>query len=48
MSDIYDDLEKALVIIVGEYPRHDDRYKFAIELAKKYGLDLGENASEAI
>ena len=36
-------LTEALVIIVGEYPREDDRYIFAAKTARKFGLDLGEN-----
>lgn len=36
-------LIEALVIIVGEYPKEDDRYQFAIRAAKKFNLDIGEN-----
>lgn len=35
-------LVEALIIIVGEYPKEDDRYLFAIKAAKEFGLDIGE------
>ena len=35
-------LENALVIIEGEYPKNDDRYEFAMRMAEKFSLDVGE------
>lgn len=39
-------LEKALVIIVGEYPKGDERYQWAVCVAEQFDLDLGENGVE--
>lgn len=35
-------LEGALAIIVGEYPHGDERYQFAVDVARRFNLDLGE------
>lgn len=43
MKSIEQYLQEALIIIVGEYPKTDDRYIFAIETGKIFGFDLGEN-----
>jgi hypothetical protein len=41
--DMFCALEQALIIIVGEYPKEDNRYVFATQAAKQFNIDLGEN-----
>ena len=41
--DLYKALEKALIIIVGEYPKTDENYIIAIKTAKDFHIDIGEN-----
>lgn len=36
-------LTDALIIIVGEYPKDDERYVWACKTAKGFNLDVGEN-----
>lgn len=43
IQELKAELEKALVVIVGEYPKEDERYIDAVAAAKKFGIDLGEN-----
>lgn len=42
MVEILNDLQKALAIIVDEYPKDDERYIWAVEMAEVYEIDLGE------
>ena len=39
---LMDALEKSLLVIVGEYPKSDERYIEAVAIAEEFGIDLGE------
>lgn len=36
------DLDLALAIIFGEYPKSDERYEIALAIAKKHGIDVSD------
>ena len=33
-------MEQLIMIIINEYPAYDERYKTAVDIAKKYGIPL--------